>query len=70
MRNGAASPNPAVRLPNTGPPIEPSRNAVVNIPAMRPRESAGLIRIISPSEEMKNIVEPIPPIARNSSNCQ
>jgi hypothetical protein len=70
MRNGAARPRPAVRLPISGPATEPTRNALENMPATRPRASFGLIRIISPSAETKNIVEPIPPSERNTSSCQ
>ena len=70
MMNGAPSPNPAVAAPNTGPPTEPSRNDVENIPATRPRASSGLIRIIKPNAETKNIVDPIPPSERYSSSCQ
>lgn len=40
------------------------------MPATRPRASSGLTRIISPSAETKNIVEPTPPSDRNSSSCQ
>jgi hypothetical protein len=64
MTNGALSPKPAVRLPTSGPATEPIRNEVTNNPATRPRASAGLIRIIRPNAEMKNIVDPMPPIAR------
>ena len=70
MRNGALNPRPAVRLPTTGPATEPTRNALENIPATFPRALCGLIRIISPSAEMKNIVDPTPPSERNNSSCQ
>ena len=70
MRNGALSPKPAVRLPISGPPTMPTRNEVANRPAARPRASGGLIRIIRPSAEMKNIVDPMPPIARNTNSSQ
>ena len=70
MRNGALRPKPAVALPNTGPKTEPSRNDVENMPATRPRAFSGLIRIINPSAETKNIVDPTPPNDRNSSSCQ
>ena len=70
MTNGALRPSPAVMLPTTGPATEPTRKALENIPATRPRASCGLIRIIRPSAETKNIVDPTPPSDRNSSNCQ
>ena len=65
-----AQPESHGRAPSTGPPTEPSRNDVENIPATRPRASVGMIRIIKPSAETKNIVDPIPPSDRNSSSCQ
>jgi hypothetical protein len=70
MRNGAARPRPAVRLPTSGPATDPTKNALENIPATLPRALCGLIRIISPSAETKNIVEPLPPSERNTSSCQ
>lgn len=49
--NGAVNPHPAARPPTAGPPTAPTMNEVVNSPAIRPRASAGLMWIISPSAE-------------------
>ena len=68
--NGAVNPQPAVRLPTAGPPTAPIMNEVVNMPAIRPRASTGLMWIISPNAETKNIVDPMPLRTRNSSSCQ
>ena len=70
MPNGVDNPNPAVRLPSTGPPTEPSRKPDENSPATRPRAFGGEMRIIRPSEDTVNIAEPIPPSDRNISSCQ
>ena len=40
------------------------------MPAIRPRASAGLMWIIRPNAETKNIVDPMPLRARKNSNCQ
>ena len=70
MTNGADRPSPTVRLPRIGPPTEPTRNALENNPATRPRASDGEIRIIRPSDDTENIAEPKPPSERNTSSCQ
>ena len=65
----AFSPQPAIRLPITGPPTAPSMKDVLNTPAIRPRASGGLMWIISPNADTKNIVDPMPLTARHTSNC-
>jgi hypothetical protein len=70
MTNGIDRPSPAVRLPSTGPPTDPTRNADVNMPATRPRALVGEILIIRPSDDTVNMAEPSPPRDRNTSSCQ
>ena len=57
-------------LPRTGPPIVPIRKLVAYSPETRPRFSGGEIRISRPSAETVNMVDPMPPRPRNTSNCQ
>src|ERR1700754_372965 len=70
MTNGAASPRPAVRLPSTGPPTDPTRKPDENSPDTLPRASGGEILIRSPSDDTVNMADPNPPKERKTSSCQ
>ncbi len=69
-RNGARRDSPTRPPPTSGPVTLPSRKLVAHSPVERPRSAGGVIRTSRASAETVNIVDPIPPSDRNSSNCQ